>query len=126
MDPRDRTVRLADGATCTACGAPVPTDRIRILARRDDLAFVELACLECGSVALGMLMPPAAPDGEAILDVATDEAPAARQRRAATFRPISDADVRAIRDDLAAWQGDLVGWLDTLDDAGRRGSVVDE
>ena len=39
--------------------------------------------------------------------------------------PISDADVSAIRDDLAAWQGDLVGWLDTLDDADRRGSVVD-
>ena len=123
MDPRDRPSRLADGATCTACGAPVPTDRIRILARRDELAFVELACPGCGSVALGLLMPPAAPDGEAILDVSADLPPTARPR--GSFRPISDADVTAIRDDLAAWQGDLVGWLDTLDDGDRRGSVVD-
>ena len=125
MDPRDRPVRFADGATCTACGAPVPTDRIRILARRDDLAFVELACLACGSVAVGLLIPSAAPDGDAILDVAADVPPAKGTRRTGTFRPISDADVRAIRDDLAAWQGDLVGWLDTLDDSDRRGSVVD-
>jgi hypothetical protein len=125
MDPRDRPVRLADGAVCTACGAPVPTDRIRILARRDDLAFVELACLVCGSVALGLLMPPDAPDGEAVLDVAGDMPATARPPGTGTFRPISDADVQAIRDDLAAWQGDLVGWLDTLDDADRRGSVVD-
>ena len=34
---------------CTACGAPVPTGRIRILARRDDVAFVEPACPGCGS-----------------------------------------------------------------------------
>ena len=125
MDPRDRPVRFADGATCTACGAPVPRDRIRILARRDDLAFVELACLACGSVAVGLLMPPAVPDGEAILDVATDLPSTTDPLRAYTVRPISDADVRAIRDDLAACQGDLVGWLDTLDDSDRRGSVVD-
>jgi hypothetical protein len=125
MDPRDRLARLTDGATCTACGAPVPTDRIRILARRDDLAFVELACPACESVALGLLMPSTAPDGEATLDLATDLPPTAGARGTGTIHPVSDADVKAIRDDLAAWQGDLVGWLQTLDDAGRRGSVVD-
>jgi len=41
------------------------------------------------------------------------------------FRPISQADVEAVRRDLAAWDGDLVGWLDTLDRGDRRGSVVD-
>ena len=100
-------------------------DRIRVLARRDDLAFVELACLACGSEAIGLLMPPAEPDGDAILDVATDGPPTAQPTRTGRFRPVTDADVTAIRDDLAAWQGDLVGWLDTLDGTDRPRSVVD-
>jgi hypothetical protein len=125
MDPRDRLAQLSDGATCTACGAPVPTDRIKFLARRDDLAFVELACLACGSVAIGLLMPATGADGEAILDVDADLPATGRPGRGATVRRITDADVDAVRADLAAWQGDLVGWLDTLDDPGRRGSAVD-
>ncbi len=44
---------------------------------------------------------------------------------ARSIRAISTADVEAIRDDLAAWDGDLVGWLDALEDSGRSGSVVD-
>jgi len=44
--------------------------------------------------------------------------------RPARLRPITDADVEAIRHDLAAWDGDLVGWLDAMD-GDRRGSVVD-
>ena len=63
MDPRDRPLLFPDGAACTVCGASVPTGRIRVLARRDDVAFLS-------------------------------------------------ADVEAVRDDLAAWHGDFVGWLD--------------
>ena len=132
MGPRDRPRPLPDGATCTACGAPVPTGRIRILARRDDLAFVELACPDCGSAALGLLVPAASGRRRArILDVAADgprpdaDGPDARRR---TVRPITDADVAAVRADLAAWDGDLVGWLDALDATRRRpaaDSVVD-
>ena len=125
MDSRDRVRPLLDGAACTACGAPVSTGRIRILARRDDLAFVELDCAACGSAALGLLTPSMTADGAPELDVATDPAGFVRPRRGATVRPVSAADVAAIRDDLAAWDGDLVGWLATLDDHGRRGSAVD-
>ena len=110
---------------CTACGAPVPTGRIRILARRDDLAFVQLDCVACGSAALGLLMDSPAAGGEPILDVAGDPDVGRRQHRGATVRAISQADVEAIRDDLAAWDGDLVGWLDALEDSGRSGSVID-
>jgi hypothetical protein len=110
---------------CTACGAPVPTGRIRILARRDDLAFVELDCRACGSAALGLLIDSAAPGGEPMLDVAGDPVPVEGAARGGTVRAITTADVEAIRDDLAAWDGDLVGWLDALEDSGRSGSVVD-
>ena len=124
MGPRDLPGPLPDGASCTACGVPVPTGRIRILARRDDLAFVQLDCVACGSAALGLLMDSTASGGEQVLDVAADPVPAGGTR-GATLRAISQADVDAIRDDLAAWDGDLVGWLDALEDGGRSGSVID-
>ncbi|MEP6639861.1 MAG: hypothetical protein ABJC39_10970 [Chloroflexota bacterium] len=125
MDPRDRVRPLPDGAACTACGAPVPTGRIRILARRDDVAFVELDCAACGSAALGLLTPSLITGGAPELDVASDPAGIARPRRGGAGRPVSDADVAAIRDELAVWDGDLVGWLATLEAPGRGGSVVD-
>ena len=122
MGLRDRPRPLPDGATCTACGATVPSGQIRILARRDDVAFLELNCPTCGSAALGLLLP-SLPDGTAMLDVDADGP------RVVPLGPyagaISQADVAAIRDDLASWHGDLVGWLDALDRDDRRGSVVD-
>jgi hypothetical protein len=125
MDPRGHPGPLPDGATCTACGAAVPTERMTILARRDDLAFVELDCAACGSTALGLLIEAATPDGAPVLDVAGDATTPTEAAPTAKVRPISAADVEAIRADLAAWDGDLVGWLDALEDSGRRGSVVD-
>jgi hypothetical protein len=123
MDPRDHPRPHLDGATCTACGAAVPTGRIRILAQRDDVAFVELDCRACDSTTLALLVESTAADGASTLDVAEDGAglPAAR----VVARPISVDDVEAIRRDLAAWDGDLVGWLEALDRGDRRGSVAD-
>jgi hypothetical protein len=109
MGPRDRPSPLPDGAQCTACGAPVPTRRIRLLASRDDLAFVRLVCDDCGSAAIGLVVDDGAGDGP-ILDLAADGTPAVRSR--GTPAPISVADVEAVRQDLAGWTGDLVGWLD--------------
>jgi hypothetical protein len=59
-----------------------------------------------------------------VLDVA-DEPVDRRSDHARPLRPISDADVDAIRRDLAAWHGDLVGWPDTLERGARPGSVAD-
>ncbi len=123
MDPRDRPGPLPDGATCTACGAPVPSGRIRVLAHRDDVAIVELDCVACGSTALGMLLSPA-PGARPILDVA-DEPVGHDVEGSRAVRPITEADVAAIRRDLMAWDGDLVGWLDTLELDAPRGSVAD-
>ena len=62
MDPRDDLDSLADGVDCAACGRFVPTDRIRVLARRDDIAFVEIHCPGCRSESLGIVIA-ADPDG---------------------------------------------------------------
>lgn len=116
---------LPDGAACTVCGAAVPARRIRILARRDDVAFVELACPDCGSAAIGLLIPEPGHEGGSVLDVAAEASPHSPGSVRRTVRPITAADVDAVRDDLADWHGDLVGWLDALEGQGRPGPVGD-
>jgi hypothetical protein len=125
MDPRDRPRQLRDGAACTACGATVPTGRIRVLAQRDDVAFVELECPACDSTTLALLLDPVGPDGSAALDVDADLAAGQMTVGRTVGRPITEADVEALRRDLADWDGDLVGWLEALDRGDRRGTVLD-
>jgi hypothetical protein len=125
MDPRDRPRPLLDGASCTACGASVPTDAIRILAQRDDVAFVELDCPSCHSTTLALLIDPVDRDGTSTLDVADDAADGRIRPVKSIAGPITEKDVEALRRDLAAWDGDLVGWLEALDGGDRRGSAVD-
>jgi len=108
MDPSNRLRPLLDGVGCTVCGVLVPPDRIRILAHRDDLAFVELACPGCSSATLGLLLAGPEPDGEPYLDVAPyGELTAADEARRALAGPISSRDVHAMRDFLAGWNGDI-------------------
>ena len=124
MDPRDRPRPLRDGASCTACGASVPTSEIRILAQRDDVAFVELDCPTCHSTTLALLIEPPDGTGGSALDVADDSADRLRPVRSISG-PITEGDVEALRRDLAAWDGDLVGWLEALDRGDRRGTAID-
>ena len=65
MDPRDDLDSLGGGVDCAACGGSVPTDRIRVLARRDDIAFVEIHCPACRSESLGIVV---AADDDAVDD----------------------------------------------------------
>ena len=62
MDPRDDLDSLAGGVDCAACGQVVPTDRVRVLARRDDIAFVEIHCAACRSESLGIVIAGAGDD----------------------------------------------------------------
>jgi len=89
MDPQDRLQSLLDGIACSVCEAAVDGERIRLLARREDLAFVEIACLRCGSTTLGFVVDGQAEDGPA-------EAP-----------PVSADDVLDMHLALESWQGDL-------------------
>ena len=116
MDPRDDLDALAGGVGCAACGEHVPTDRIRILARRDDLVFVEVECPSCRSESLGIVV------GTADEHVASEPVMAGRtygefgpndDDRFRFARPIDAADVTAVRGLLA--EGDLsalLGWSD--------------
>ncbi len=104
MDPRDGLHPTLEDVACTACGAGVPGDRLRILARRDDLTFVESRCDTCGSRTVALLIAATEPGGRPFLDVATD-----RPVRPGSSSPsvVTSADVHAMRADLAAWRGDL-------------------
>jgi hypothetical protein len=110
MDPRDDLESLAGGVDCAACGEIVPTDRIRILARRDDIVFVEVACPACQSEALGIVI--AELDAN---DVELDDGPGAAVGPGRSYgefgpgdverfreaRPIATTDVEVVRQLLA-------------------------
>jgi hypothetical protein len=55
MDPRE-DIDPIGSVDCAACGVPVPTERIRVLAQREDIAFVEIQCPACRSESLGILI----------------------------------------------------------------------
>ena len=104
MDPLDHLVALPDGLPCSVCDEAVPASRIRLLARRDDLAFLEIDCGACGNATLGFVVA-----GEA------DE-PAPQFGG----RPVSADDVLDMHQLLATWHGDLAGLLSHDAGAGRR------
>ena len=56
MEPRDDLDSFGGGVDCAACGVAVPTERIRVLARRQDIAFVEIHCPSCRSESLGIVI----------------------------------------------------------------------
>jgi hypothetical protein len=113
MASRDGHDSLGGSVDCAACGVVVPADGIRVLARRDDIAFVELHCPSCRSESLGIVITaesfaeglggPVDPD---------DAFPVAAGRRygefgpgdAERFRqapPIDDGDLRQVHELLA-------------------------
>jgi len=97
MDPLDHLKALPDGMPCSVCGERVPSDAIRLLAWRDDLAFLQLECAACLSTTLGFAV-----DGR-------PEDPGARFDSRPT--PISTDDVLDMHQLLADWRGDLASLL---------------
>ena len=99
MDPLDHLRALPDGMPCSVCGERVPGASIRLLAWRDDLAFLQLECPSCLSTTLGFTF-----DGRAeAADADGGPGPA----------PISSDDVLDMHQLLAGWRGDLASLLRT-------------
>jgi hypothetical protein len=94
MDPRDDLDSLAGGVDCAACGEFVPTDRIRILAQRDDIVFVEVTCPACRSDSLGIVI---AEDDE---NDENDDAELAAVGPGRTWGEFGSADVERFRESL--------------------------
>jgi hypothetical protein len=116
MDPRDRLPPFANGVDCGACGRLVPLERIRILASRDDLTFVELDCPGCSSESLGIVVQ--STDGTS--DATYGEFLPADDARFREALPIGPADVQTVRELLA--RGDLNAFVGRSRDARGGGS----
>ena len=125
MHAHERLRALLAATGCTACGGPLDVGRIRTLAERDDLAFVELPCASCGSTALAVVT--AADSAEPHVDVSgSGELTAAEEARFSLAPPIAEGDVLAMRKLLGSHRGDLRSLLgpDGVGDApDRRGSA---
>ena len=92
MDPQDHLRALLDGLGCTVCEERVPADRVRLLARRDDLLFLQVECRTCGSTSLGFV---------------ADEAPQTEAEAGNGLAAISADDVLDMHALLDGWTGDL-------------------
>lgn len=99
MDSRDRPTPPADDVACSVCREPVAPEATRLLARRDDLLFLEVSCAACASVTLGFVF---AADDVHVPDVV----------RLAGAPTLTADDVLDMHEHLAAWQGDLRSLLE--------------
>ncbi|MEO7663624.1 MAG: hypothetical protein ABIV26_00740 [Candidatus Limnocylindrales bacterium] len=114
MGPRDHLRVLQGGIDCTVCEARVPADRIRLLARRDDLLFLQIDCAACRSTALGFVEDPDAGDAPG--------PEAAEIARPAEAPPVTADDVLDMHGFLEGWDGDLADLLGASGPAGEPAS----
>lgn len=97
MDGADWIRGRLGGLACAACGRPYRRQRIRVLAQREALFFVDLACADCGSQAV------------AIVSIEDDAARGARLElgEMAEGSPVSAADVLEMHHFLERFDGDF-------------------
>lgn len=101
---------------CAACGQPYESGRIRLLAERDGLFFVDLGCTHCGTQAVAIVT----------IEVDEDDVPRAEPGerfesghvRADAAPAVTTDDVLSMHALLSDFEGDVPTLLATLD--GRR------
>ncbi|HET9681632.1 MAG TPA: hypothetical protein VFP19_06290 [Candidatus Limnocylindrales bacterium] len=102
MDPLDHRSQGPDGTVCAVCEGPVPAGSVQLLARRDDLAFLQVDCGACRSTTLAFVLA-------AGLD-AGSPAP-----------PVTSDDVLDMHRLLSGWRGGLRELLSS--ESGRPGAA---
>jgi hypothetical protein len=96
---------------CAACGQAYETGRIRVLAERDGLFFVDLACSHCGTQAVAIVT----------IQLDENEVPQADAGELASLDqgprslPVSADDVLQIHAFLDGFEGDIDQLLERLD-----------
>jgi hypothetical protein len=87
---------------CPACGQPYRSSRMRLLAEREGLVFVDLDCASCSSRTVAIVTVEADDSAPSIAD-------ASELRRAAcdATRAVSVDDVLDMHEFLAGFQGDV-------------------
>jgi len=91
---------------CASCGQPYETGRIRVLAERDGLFFVDLGCAHCGSQAVAIVTVQIDENDAPRAETPDLIAPVIDARRPAAS-PISADDVLDAHDLLAGFQGSV-------------------
>lgn len=73
MDPQDRSRAGLDGLACAVCDGSVPDGSIELLAQRDSLAVLQVACPDCLSTSLAFIdrasLPGAPLSADDVLDM---------------------------------------------------------
>jgi hypothetical protein len=99
---------------CAACGAPYEPGRIRLLAERDGLFFVDLACTECASRAVAIVTVDTDEDDDPRAD-AGELVPLAAGEPRPVAPPISVDDVLDLHRFLDGFTGGTVTLLERLE-----------
>jgi hypothetical protein len=100
---------------CAACGAPYEPGRIRLLAERDGLFFVDLACTACTSRAVAIVTVEDDDDDGPRADAGDLHRIRDGDERG-EGRPVSADDVLDMHQLLERFQGDVVTLLSRLED----------
>jgi hypothetical protein len=98
---------------CAACGQPYETGRIRVLAERDGLFFVDLACAHCGTQAVAIVTIQL--DENEVPHAEAGELASLGRGRAREAEAVSADDVLQIHALLDGFEGDIDDLLDRLD-----------
>jgi hypothetical protein len=106
---------------CATCGRAYAPEGVRVLAERDELFFVDLACLGCGTRSTAIVTI-ALEEGAARADAPDLEPLPGAARASDPAEPIGLDDVLDVHQLLAGWEGDLRGLLRRFD--GVEGTVT--
>jgi hypothetical protein len=94
--------------TCAACGQPYGEDQVHLIARREELFFVDLSCPHCGSQAVAIVTIQV--DGETLVtnaEAAVGEAPVGEIATASSRSAVSVDDVIDAHVLLRDFEGDV-------------------
>jgi hypothetical protein len=98
---------------CAACGQPYESGRIRLLAEREGLFFVDLGCSHCGTQAVAIVTIQADEDDEPHIEAG--EHASVTLNATAVADPVSADDVLAVHELLDGFAGGIDELLERLD-----------